>query len=113
MSQLRMVQNGDHFFFDQDLTINSADALSKNYQSNQPFPHMVLDDFLPREFLNAIINHFPSKEDCTVFKNRKTVEGKRGYRPDNLGINFCRQYLSLFNSGPFVQLLKKTLARKA
>lgn len=107
MSQLRMVQNGDHFFFDQGLTIETSDELSKSYQSNQPFPHLVLDDFLPEAFLRAIISNFPGKEDCTVFKNRKTVEGKRGYRPDHLGNNFCRQYLSLFNSGPFIQLVEQ------
>lgn len=107
MSQLKMLQSGEHFFFDQELTIEGLDGLSDRYKANEPFPHMVFDNFLPDDFVRAIINHFPSKEECSVFRNRKTVEGKRGYRPDHLGTNLCRQYLALFNSGPFLQLVEQ------
>ena len=102
-----MRQSDKFFFFDPDLELDGIDELAKTYQSNQPFPHVVLDDFLPEAFIRAILEHFPSKEDCTVFRNKLNVEGKRGYRPDNLGDSPCRHYLSLFNSGPFLKLVEK------
>jgi hypothetical protein len=35
----------------------------ENYQQSKPFPHIVIDDFLPELILDNILNEFPKAGD--------------------------------------------------
>ena len=39
------------FFFDSDRLMKIADDCSESYRVAQPFPHVVIDDFVPDEVL--------------------------------------------------------------
>ena len=39
---------------------NIASNLKDKYNSNKPFPHIVLDDFFNNDFLNNILANFPT-----------------------------------------------------
>ena len=39
-----------------------ADQLREQFQTASPFPHVVIDDFLPPEVLDAVLAEFPAPE---------------------------------------------------
>jgi Rps23 Pro-64 3,4-dihydroxylase Tpa1-like proline 4-hydroxylase len=94
------------FAFSKDQALDSARALYPVYSGASPFPHIVLDDFLDEAFAEAFLTSFPPKEAYSVFRTNANAYLKRGYRPDDLGNNPCRQYLYQFNSAPLLQFLE-------
>ena len=94
------------FFFEKDQPYERARALSAQYNSAQPFPHIVIDDFLSVDFIERILDNFPDKANCSVLRTHSNAYLKRGYKPDDLDDNVCRNYLYLFNTSPFLQWLE-------
>jgi hypothetical protein len=56
------------FFFDKNQPYEWAQSLSEQYTSAQPFPHIVIDDFLAVDFAEKILDTFPPKDACGVLK---------------------------------------------
>ncbi|MBD1847831.1 2OG-Fe(II) oxygenase [Cyanobacteria bacterium FACHB-63] len=90
-----------------------ANALQKialenrqQYSSALPFPHIVLDNVLPEEALNGVLNEFPSI-DNPIWKQYKTsFEAKlESQGEDKLGV-FTNLLLYQFNSPPFLKFLE-------
>jgi Rps23 Pro-64 3,4-dihydroxylase Tpa1-like proline 4-hydroxylase len=94
------------FFFEKDQPYEQARTLSAQYNSAQPFPHIVIDDFLSVDLAEEIIASFPAKEECSVLRTHAYAYLKRGYKPDDLATNVCRNYLYLFNTSPLLQWLE-------
>lgn len=101
-----MLQAGDTFFFDQRQDLAWAEHMADGYLAAEPFPHAVIDNFLPELFLEAILRDFPAAQDCSVEWNCDHTVHKRGYRPDDLGANLCRTHLYQLNSAPFLHFLE-------
>ncbi len=61
--------------------IERGEALSETYQTNSPFPHIVIDDFLPAEIANKVWELFPKphKMDPKTFQQE---ENKIASRPN-------------------------------
>ncbi len=82
--------------------------LSAVYAQSKPFPHIVIDDFLPRNLIDNIYSGFPV--DAT--NNEKHFEsGYRGLHKRQINPNFCNSYIKniflFFNSAPMLQFLEK------
>ena len=109
MALLISTSSGQHelFSFDKEQPLQRARALSAAYNGARPFPHIVLDDFLDEAFAEAIVRHFPSKDEYSVLRTNANAYLKRGYRPDDLGANPCRHYLYQFNTAPFVRFIEE------
>ena len=45
-------------------TRNKGLEFTDTYQSGSPFPHIVIDDFLPPEILDLCLSEFPSLPSC-------------------------------------------------
>jgi Rps23 Pro-64 3,4-dihydroxylase Tpa1-like proline 4-hydroxylase len=80
--------------------------LQPDYVSAQPFPHIVIDDFLPAETVELCLAEFRAEgqEDAVSF-DRAQERLKRQYRPDLL-TGPARQIFYAFNSRPFLQILE-------
>jgi len=94
------------FVFDKDQPMDHVRALSDRYNAARPFPHIVFDDFLDDAFAESIRRDFPPEDACSVLRLNTNAYLKRGYRPDDLGSNPCRQHVHQFNTGPFLQFLE-------
>jgi Rps23 Pro-64 3,4-dihydroxylase Tpa1-like proline 4-hydroxylase len=81
--------------------------LNKQYISNSPYPHIIIDDFLPGFFIDNIIKHFPGSDKASVSHKSATQYLKSGFRPQHLGANPCVYYLSLLNSAPVLEFLEE------
>ena len=87
--------------------IKFGESLSADYCFAEPFPHIVIDDFLPVEFLNKILNNFPTekmKKDV-VFELGYAGMHKRQVSPANCN-GFSREMFGFFNSLPVIQFLE-------
>lgn len=99
------------FAFDADLLMPLAKGLSYDYQNADPFPHIVIDDFLPLEVAESLLAHFPPPHS-EVFANRSmpvqpgkfgTVDGKRL----NAAHSYIQHMLLNFNSYTILYFLKE------
>ncbi|MBY0354473.1 MAG: 2OG-Fe(II) oxygenase [Rickettsiales bacterium] len=99
-------------FSDADLQAK-AGPLSEIYQNAAPFPHMVIDDFLPVEVAEAALSAFPSPEHPAWFDWKK---GDTENQPKKLGVRhasrmeemhpFMHNLCSAFNAYPFLHFLQ-------
>ena len=106
MALINVLQHGELFFFEPKKDNSLIGILRKHYHSAHPIPHIVIDNFLPETFIEAIVKNFPNKEQASVYNTTQQQRFKRGYRPDTLKTNPSRSYLYLFNTAPFLQLLE-------
>lgn len=106
MATIDVIHSGDFFFFDQADAHELGKLLTQRYRSGIPFPHLVIDDFLPRILIDRISDTFPDSDTSSVYHHKTHQLLKRGYRPDNLGASPCRYCLYLFNTQPFLLFLE-------
>jgi Rps23 Pro-64 3,4-dihydroxylase Tpa1-like proline 4-hydroxylase len=79
--------------------------LRDRYMSAQPFPHIVIDDFLPPALLERCLADFPDSSEAEQTYNRDQERLKRSYSPDLLPVQ-TRQLFYAFNSRPFIQVVQ-------
>jgi len=81
--------------------------LSKDYASADPFPHIVMDEFLPASLATEIAAHFPSGERSSdrVFNIGYGGEHKRQILPEDCD-RCVRELFQFFNSRPILQFLE-------
>ncbi|MEI9849744.1 MAG: 2OG-Fe(II) oxygenase [Sphingomonas sp.] len=81
------------------------DALRAAYRAADPFPHLVLDDFLDHALAERLAASFPPPQLATVRRNGVYQNGKRGYRPDTLGEHPSAALLHAFNAPAVLALI--------
>src|ERR1700693_2815731 len=92
-------------FFDPTVGTHGKDLRDK-YTSADPFPHIVLDEFLDRETIDLCLAEFPrAKDSGAVTYSRKQESGKSEYRPESLSAPL-RALMYSFNSLPFILFLE-------
>lgn len=80
--------------------------LRECYQAAKPFPHVVIDDFLPAEIIDLCLAEFGSGElQTAVAYDRAQERFKRQINPDTMGVDARRLFYS-FNSRPFIRLVE-------
>jgi hypothetical protein len=95
------------FFFDDTQLIPLAERHAREYQTATPFPHVVLDDFLPVDVTLACADEFPGPSEVPwdlytdEGKTRKLATEKEEAMPP-----LIRQVVQQFNSGPMVRFLE-------
>lgn len=80
--------------------------LCQAYQSADPFPHIVIDDFLPPRILEACLDQFPASSESAEEKfDRKQERLKESFHPDILP-PIARNLFYSFNSRPFIRIVE-------
>ena len=79
--------------------------LAASYTSAAPFPHVVIDDFLPSEILERCLDEFPKNSGVTGENNSAQERLKFSYNPDTLEKTIRIMFYS-FNSLPFLSVLE-------
>lgn len=96
--------------FDSEALAELGQNLRTQYANADPYPHIVIDDFLPAEVAEGILEDFPGPDaPCWQADAKGPQQGKLGTRhasrmagvPNRLMLN-----LLLFNSSPFVDFLE-------
>lgn len=84
-----------------------GESLSSEYCFAEPFPHIVLENFLPPELVRGLIEHFPQEKLASdvVFDAGYAGHHKRQILPADCD-DFCRRTFDFFNSQPFLEFLE-------
>ncbi|MEO1045712.1 MAG: 2OG-Fe(II) oxygenase [Pseudomonadota bacterium] len=104
MAVLDFVGNSGSPRFQEDQCIEKGRALAERYQNAEPFPHIMIEDFLPIELLRDVAEHFPEKEHARSF-NRKQENLKFQFHPEDVPHDPTRNLLAALNSQPFLNFL--------
>ena len=115
-----MLFNRSLFVFNADQLEKLAQKHHESYLSAKPYPHIVLDDFLPRKQANLILQEFPSPRS-SIWLDWKKRNPKRQPKKQGIGnasrLNKVSPYilntLYAFNSYPFLNFLEKLTGIKA
>ena len=101
------VESSDGFSLDPVEARSLGDLLSTEYAKAEPFPHIVLDDFLPEQLIHQILSHFPAGERASdgVFNIGYGGEHKRQILPEDCD-RYARELFQFFNSRPMLQFLE-------
>lgn len=83
-----------------------AEANKQKYQNNTPFPHIVIDDLIPTEALDKILEEFPSPEKKIWREYENYHEGKLEIQGEGKIGEFTQMLLYQFNSAPFLYFLE-------
>jgi hypothetical protein len=87
-----------------------ADENRERFLAAEPFPHVVLDDFLPEWVLDKVIEEFPNP-GAVPWKEFKQASAKKlASEGDAFFGDFTRHLTSEFNSATFLQFLQRLTA---
>ena len=80
--------------------------LADGYAAAQPFPHTVIDDFLPPSLVDLCLANFPSQPDPDSQQfDRNQERLKTSFHPDYM-VPVLRNLFYSFNSRPFIRLIE-------
>ncbi|MDP9124914.1 MAG: 2OG-Fe(II) oxygenase [Pseudomonadota bacterium] len=81
--------------------------LNDDYTKADPFPHIVLDDFLPAALAQQVLSRFPTgvRASDGVFNIGYGGEHKRQILPEDCD-RYARELFQFFNSRPILQFLE-------
>jgi 2OG-Fe(II) oxygenase superfamily len=107
VSPVLPIDVADGFRLDPRQAREIGESLSADYCFAEPFPHIVLDNFLPAELVAELAAHFPTEklESDVVFDVGYAGHHKRQILPADCDA-FCRRAFDFFNSQPFVEFLE-------
>ena len=105
LSVLIMHQAGHHRYFDEDECAAAGAALHDAYVAGDPFPHIVIDDFIDADILNDIAaNYLP--RDGKGFFDRAQERLKYQYHAGETTHGGTRNLLAELNGRAFLRFLK-------
>ncbi|MGQ0779045.1 MAG: 2OG-Fe(II) oxygenase [Pseudonocardiales bacterium] len=101
------MQRVETFAFSRANLFPMADRLREQYAAGSPFPHVVIDDFLPPEVLEPVLTEFPEPPDAKweEFDNAREVKLALS-DTERLG-PVTRHLLAEFNSQVFIEFLER------
>jgi Rps23 Pro-64 3,4-dihydroxylase Tpa1-like proline 4-hydroxylase len=79
--------------------------LRATYDSATPFPHIVIDNFLPEQVAEMCLRAFPSSSEGSFTFDRAQEKLKTQFNPDYLQKD-VRNLFYNFNSRPFIRVLE-------
>ena len=85
----------------------TGEALMDQYAFAEPFPHAVLDNFLPKDMAEALLAHFPTEaqEHDKLYEKGYGGTHKRQILPYDCDA-YVRAAFAFFNSAPMLQFLE-------
>jgi len=92
------------WFFEPDFG-RAGGEFYPQYAAAKPFPHIVLDDFLPEELADFCTREFPERPVSKTQYTRKQENKKLEFKPETLSPSFRALFCS-FNSAPFIGFLE-------
>lgn len=101
------IDSGDGLSLDAGEAKGLGQLLSADYAAAPPFPHIVLDDFLPEELARRILANFPAEahESDRHFNINYAGHFKRQIAPEDCN-GFVRDVFRFFNSRPVIAFLE-------
>lgn len=104
-AKLNPTIQSDLIRFDRDECQKLGKSLQEKYTSNSPFPHIVLDDFLPKDLLRRVLADFPKREPGKFSDAHSRL--KTGYQLEKIESPFITNLIDALNSSQFMEFLEE------
>jgi hypothetical protein len=98
------------YYFSTESLSTLADKHRERFRTAEPFPHVVLDDFLPEDVLDKVVAEFPEPGDVPWKRFEKATSRKLASEGDAFFGEFTRHLLAQFNSAAFLGFLEELTA---
>lgn len=103
-----------------EVASHALDRIERAEVQTEPFPHIIVDHFLPDAFFADLISHFPERSEFQQVTYPGTGHGKRTSRYQECGLSYRNlkghEYLrivdDLFGSPAFSQALLEKFSRQ-
>jgi hypothetical protein len=95
------------FHFDREHLGALAESYREAYSAAHPFPHIVMDDFVPDELLDEILAEFPKPRQVEWQAFDSPLERKLASNDDSTMGEATRRLLTELNSAPFIDFLQR------
>jgi 2OG-Fe(II) oxygenase superfamily len=95
------------FLLEAEPLLELARAHAAEYQSARPFPHVVLDDFLPGGVIDSCIDEFPTPSDEWLFHTDWGNSSKFATNDESLMGPMTRQVIAQLNGGAMIRFLEE------
>jgi Rps23 Pro-64 3,4-dihydroxylase Tpa1-like proline 4-hydroxylase len=106
ISMLHLVPINDYLALDATECRELGRSLADEYRNAEPFPHIVIDDFLDPAVLRRVLKDFPSSENKAFF-NREQERLKFQYQPHEVQSGLVRNLFAELNSQAFLGFLEE------
>lgn len=106
MAMLRLEREGGYLFFDEEQCRAAGRGLADRYRNASPFPHIVIDDFLDKDMLRTIADHYPPLENKTYF-DRDQERLKYQFHAQEAGFGLTKNILAELNGQAFLGFLEE------
>jgi Rps23 Pro-64 3,4-dihydroxylase Tpa1-like proline 4-hydroxylase len=103
---LHMTATQGYLALDPDECREVGRSLRRQYVDAQPFPHVVIDDFLDPGVLRSVLGEFPSSENKDYF-DRGQERLKFQYQPHEVSSGLIRNLFAELNSQAFLGFLEE------
>lgn len=90
---------------------HKGEELAAAYRSAAPFPHIVIDDFLPQQLLEVCLAEFGKRQPGQPEYNARQERSKREYHPDLMSPP-ARGFFYSLNSLPFIRFVENVTGIK-
>jgi hypothetical protein len=104
MSLLTLDVGRETAFFDGSIEEIGA-GLRVKYHAAEPFPHVVIDDFMPEAVLDRLLAEWPVGK-AQVQYDRDQERLKSQYNPEELTSRFARSLFYALNGAPFLKFIE-------
>jgi len=105
MSVLNPIRSGSFVQFDRSECVAVGKSLKDDYADAKPFPHIVIDDFLPTEALRRVVEEFPERQSGRFADAQSNL--KTGYQLEMIGSQYTTSFFHAFNSFQFLRFLEE------
>ena len=108
------------FYFDPERLSEIAEKYRDDFKNAEPFPHVIIDDFLPQEIIQLLIREFPGPDGIdwkmwgpgtTKHSHDKNIE-KLGTSDERKFGLFTRHFMGQLNSATFVEFVESLTGLK-
>lgn len=87
--------------------LEKLSSYSQGYITAQPFPHIVIDDFLPENILEEILQEFPTPDEISWQNFENSSEKKLASQSERQIKEMTRFLFYQLNSSTFISFLEK------
>lgn len=103
------VETNDGIFLDPLKARAFGQGFAEKYSTASPYPHIVIDGFLPSDLAEKILDNFPNEPEKKAKEyalNYANIQHKKRQVFPNDCNEFCRNLFGFFNSASFLQFLE-------
>jgi hypothetical protein len=98
--------SSDVIALDKAQCIEAGARLHDQYVAAEPFPHIVIDDFMDKDILRGLLAEWPLASTDKKYYNRPQERLKYEWQPHELNAPFLRSFLAEMNAEPMMRFIE-------